>query len=279
MSDDLNGGTPADDTALFSSVVDSQPQPVPEVVTEPAPVVQQPDPQNPQPSTANPEPAIPPSRLREEADARRRAEGEVAELRGRLSAMEQRLNQPQPQTKQEPKAKRDIWDDPDGFVQDAVMPLQERFQQTLNAIAKEAAVARFTEETVNAAEKAFMEAARARTLDPADFDRVANAPNRYSAAVAWHKDQMVRQEVGTDPAAYRTRVLEEALKDPAFQARVIEAARGQAQANGNMIAQPARAQVQSLPSLNKVGAVALPENGNEASDAELFASTTRRRTG
>ena len=103
MSDDLNGGAPADDTALFSSVVDGDLQSAVQEFADPAPeIVQQPEPQNPQPNAATPEPAIPPARLREEADARRRAESEAAELRGRLAAMEQRLNQPQQQT-QEPK--------------------------------------------------------------------------------------------------------------------------------------------------------------------------------
>lgn len=267
MSDDLNGGLPADDTALFSSVVESDQQPA-----TPEPVVQQqPDPQ--------PEPAIPPSRLREEADARRKAEGEAAELRGRLAAYEQRQ-----QPKAEPQQQKPIpepWDPGyTEYVQNlAREQAEQRYAPQMLALAKDSAIARFSEEKVTAAEQAFMQAYQSRTLDQADYDRVANAPNRYAAAVAWHQNQIVRQEVGNDPTAYKTRVLDEALKDPEFQKRVIEAARTQAQAAGNVIAQPARPQAQSLPSLNKIGAVALPDSGNDASDAELFASTTRRRAG
>lgn len=278
MSDDLNGGSPADDAALFSSAVSNQPQDDPQTIaSDPAPVASQPEPQNTQPNAANPDPAIPPARLREEADARRKAENEVAELRGRLAAMEQRLNQPA-KAPEEPKAKREIWEDPDGFVADALTPVQQQLRQQAERISMRFAVKEYGQETVAAAYSALDKALEAG--DPnahAEYQRIRASDDPFDGIVQWHKRSETLREVGIDPAAYRNRVLEEALKDPEFLKRALESTRTQAQTNGNTIAQPARPQVQSLPSLNKVGSVALPDNGNEASDAEMFASATRRR--
>ncbi len=265
MSDLPNSGEPADAT-LFAEMT-GQPVPTAEPVVE-APATTQAEP------AAIVEPAIPPARLREEAEARRKAERELDELRGRLAAMEER-NKPA----EKPKAP-DFWEDPNAFVQTALSPMEERFQSQVQEMrehfSKQTAVAQHGAEVVKAAEEAVeaalrqlppeqqaqMRAARGKDLDP------------YGEMVKWNKQRMAMQEVGPDPAAYKTRVLEEAMKDPEFQKRVIEAARGQAQQTNNTITRPA---VSTLPSLSKVGAVALPDGQDEASDNELFASITKRR--
>ena len=90
-----------------------------------------------------------------------------------------------------------------------VSPAFEQFGQQLQAIAKDNAIVRFTEEKVNEAEQAFLTAMNNRSLDPADYQRVTSSPNRYAAAVQWHQRQQAQKEIGDDPAAYKTRLREE----------------------------------------------------------------------
>lgn len=267
MSDLPNSGEPADDT-LFADVTG---QTLP--VVEPAPEPLKPTPEAP----PAPEPAIPPSRLREEAEARRTAERERDELRGRLAVFEERAKP----AVEKPTAP-DFWEDPDahtdGRITSALSPLQQQVQEMREHFSKQSAIAVHGAETVQAAEAAVeaalsqlpaeqqarMRAARGQDLDP------------YGEMVKWNKNRVAMQEVGPDPAAYKARIREEALQDPEFRKLVLEAARGTAHQTNNTIT---RAPVSSLPSLNKVGAVALPDGQDEASDNELFASITKRKRG
>ena len=47
---------------------------------------------------------------------------------------------------------------------------------------------------------------RSQKLDPADYHKVANSPNRYAAAVQWHQRQLAQAEIGDDPAAYKAKL-------------------------------------------------------------------------
>jgi hypothetical protein len=268
MSDLQNSGEPADDT-LFADVT-GQTQPAPAAEVKPAPVATQPEP-NP-----TPEPAIPPARLREEAEARRKAERELDELRGRLAAIEERAK-----PAETPKAP-DFWEDADGFVANKLSPFQQQIEQQMQGMrehfSKQTAIATHGADAVQAAEAAVEEALRQLPQEQQAQMRAARGKDLdpYGEMVKWHKNKLAMQEVGPDPAAYKSRILDEALKDPEFQKRVLEAARGTAQQTNNTITRPP---VSSLPSLNKVGAVALPEGQDEASDNELFASIVKRKRG
>lgn len=270
MIDEQNSGATADDSALFESLTSSNPAPA-EVVH---PVEPTPTPVVPPEATQQPEPAIPPSRLREEADARRAAEREAAELRGRLAAFEAR-QQPAPQQQNGP----DFWENPDAYVQNVVQTnqqqLESQIQHQREIFSKMIAEQVHGKDTVDAAYQAFVQAAQTNPGALAgQYQQFMRSENPYGELVNWHKQQQVFKEVGADPSAYRAKLLEDALKDPAFLARALETARGTAQQSGNLIAKPA---VSSLPSLNKVGATALPEAASELSDAELFSRATAGR--
>src|SRR5690606_23160765 len=132
-----------------------------------------------------------------------RIEREMAELRQQITQSTKKAEPEQPAP--EP------WDP--GYTEyvqsQAAAQIEKRYASAIQAMAKETAFARHTEEVVTAAEQAFMQAVQSRTLDPADYDRVANAPNRYSAAVEWHKRQQVFSTVGNDPEAWLEKRLEE----------------------------------------------------------------------
>lgn len=101
--------------------------------------------------------------------------------------------------------------DPNAAAVNAVSPQFQQIQTTLQAFAKDNAITRFTEETVNTAEQAFLSAMNSKTLDPADYHRVVSSPNRYAAAVQWHKQQTAKAEIGDDPAAFRAKLEAEIL--------------------------------------------------------------------
>lgn len=155
---------------------------------------------------------VPHQALHAERQRSRRYSEEVADFRRQLAETNARMGQlvdavtPRPAIPAPP----DFFDNPEAAtrheVVQAVSPEFERINQTLHAIARENAFQRFDETKVNAAEQAFIGALQAGRLDPADYRRVVNSPNRYAEAVKWHQRQVARAEIGDDPSADRARI-------------------------------------------------------------------------
>lgn len=274
-----------DDKELFESAFQDE---APEQVATPEPEIPQERPrdehgrfapkaqeeaQQPAPVLEKPEPkteGIPSWRLKEEAEARRAADERANRLEREMAELRQQVTQ-QSSKKAEPEQPApEPWDP--GYTEyvqnQAAAAVQSRYEAAIQAMAKETAYARHTEEVVTAAEKAFVEANNSRTLDQADFHRVMNAPNRYSAVVEWHKRQQVFSTVGNDPNAWLEKQLEERLKDPAYQAQLIERIRGTAQPGTRPV-------TQLPPSLNKATRAAASAEDDD-SDAGLLKSALRR---
>lgn len=133
-------------------------------------------------------------------------------LKERDAAWERRLAQLTEalQPKQEPQAPPDWFENPTEAMRHQLThqlsPAFEHVNAQLQAIAKDNAVQRFTEEKVSAAEQAFLTAVQARELDPSDYEKVVSSPNRFAAAVQWHERQQINKEIGNDPAAYKARL-------------------------------------------------------------------------
>lgn len=280
MNDALTGG---DDDALFNDVISS------------GPVTVQPEPPQPEPPQLEPvappavqvtttpaapvqpsEPAIPPGRLREETEARRAAERRAIELEARLAAIE-RQQQPQ-----QPRQRADVFENPSAFVQEEVQPILDPVTQQISQMrefySRREATREHGAEKVKAAYDWIAEGIASRDPEAvAVYQRAMQSMDPFGDITRAHLQRQTFQEIGGDLNAYRQRVLDEALKDQAFQAKVLEAARAQAQAAGTTITRPAGA-VASLPSITKVGAAALSEGQQpDLSDAELFEATTSRK--
>lgn len=278
-----------DDKELFESAFKDDVIDQPEVVDTPQPDIPQErqrdehgrfapkaqEPAQPEPVQERPEPkteGIPSWRLKEEAEARRAAEERASRVEREIAELRQQLTQSTKKAEPEQPAP-EPWDP--GYTEyvqnQAAAAVQARYEAAIQAMAKETAYARHTEEVVTAAEKAFIEANNSRTLDQADFHRVMNSPNRYSAVVEWHKRQQVFSTVGNDPNAWLEKQLEERLKDPAYQAQLLDRIRGTAQP------QPGTRPVTQLPpSLNKTTRAAASAEDDDDSDAGLLKSALRR---
>ena len=165
---------------------------------------------------------VPHQALHAERQKVRRYTEEVADFRKALAetnaAFERRMGQlvEAISPRQAQPAPPDFFDNPEAAtrheVVQTVSPEFERINQTLHSFARDQAIGRFDEGKVNGAEQAFLGALRAGQLDPADYRRVVNSPNRYAEAVRWHERQAARAEIGDDPAAFKAR-LEAELRD------------------------------------------------------------------
>ncbi|WP_445215470.1 hypothetical protein ACKWRH_23610 [Bradyrhizobium sp. Pa8] len=253
----------------------------PPVVTEP-PAPTPPAGETPKPE-ARTEPkldeTIPSGRLREESEARRRAERERDDLRAQMAML---ARQQPPQQGQQQTPKIDLFENPSGFVQQELRPYLEQissdFQMQREAMSLDFALQRHGNEKVGAARQA-LEHGMARN-DPnawATYNRAMGSHDPYGVIVRWHNDGETLRSIGGDLDGYKKRVLEEALSDPDYRKRVIEAAKGQAMATGNSVARPVT--VASSPSLGNIGAGGGEAQIAEPSDADLFrqATSARRR--
>lgn len=263
MNDLTNDGAlaPADDSALFSTAVTEGLDDLPDLEPQ-APVA----PPAPTPPAA--EPAIPPARLRQEADARRFAEQRADDLARQLDA----LRKPPTEAPKRP----DVFEDPNAFldhgVREAVDPIKGEIGQLREFYSRRDAVREHGEDKVRTAFQALDQAANAGDPEAmTTVQRVKKSMDPFGDIVSWHTKQSLFSEVGSDPKAYRERVIEEALKDPEVQKRFLESTRAAAAQTGKTVVRPV---VSTLPSLTRVGAAALPDAQDE-DDATLFASVTR----
>jgi hypothetical protein len=214
-----------------------------------------------------PERGPPAWRLKEEADARRSAEQRAAQL-------EQQLQQFMRQQEQA-KAPPDIFENPGAFVDQgvrtAVDPIKQEIGQLREFYSQREAVKEHGAEKVQAAYEWMKQGMQSR--DPermAIYQRAMASFDPYGDIVGSHLKHELFQQIGTDPSAYVEKQLEERLKDPAYQAKLLERIRSATQARPNATT------TQLPPSLGRVSS-GLPRAGDEDDDSEagLFRQATR----
>jgi hypothetical protein len=268
----------ADDSSLFREAIDAptlEKFENPPLSPEPKP--EKPSGQQPPDKPEIPDAPVPAGRLREESDARRRAEREATELRARLAAYEVQPRQ------QQPDKKLDVFDNPAGFVKQEVEPLFESFRQELQmtreAMSADNAVRVFGDEKVSAARAALEQGmARHEPNAWATYQRAMASHDPYGVITRWHMDRETLTQIGGDLESYKQRILEEAMQNPEFHKRVIQAAKGQA--TGQINRPVTQSKVPTLPSLSDIGAAGADEAINEPSEEALFraAVSAKRRS-
>jgi hypothetical protein len=249
---------------------------------------------------------IPSWRMREireardaERNARLAAEQKAAALETQtqqafaaIQHLQQQLHALQNPQRQQPQTPPNMFEDPDGFtghwdqrLSAIENGLKGEFQREIRKVRLEsnlATTAHLYKEEFPEALQAFEQAA---VNDQALKHRVFGSADPGGAIVAWHKERKALQEIGGDPTSYVQRKLDEALKDPAFLAKALEAAR--AQAGGQPVVSTTTAQpaarpntvTQLPPSLRSVpGAAASSQSTGieNLNDEELFDSIARR---
>lgn len=276
-----------EDQALFDSAIADAPEtsePVNEPVAQPrddhgrfapkqqaeavAPEIKTPEPelhaQEPQPQLQG----IPPWRLKEEADARRAAEERAARLEREFEEL--RRLQVQQQPKPEPRPVPNVFEDPDGYtryVQDQQSShlhqsrMEARFELSETLMRDKMGDEKFEE---------LRKWALGKTSDPAFEAKVMGSRHPWGEASRLFDQERVLSQVGNDPNAWFEKQLEERLKDPALQTKLIERLRGNVQQSRPSV-------TQLPPSLNKATAASPPGDDDEdGSDAGLLKSALRR---
>jgi hypothetical protein len=279
MTDVTQGADAPDDASLFSDATTTTldkfenpelpKEPPKEPVKEPVKGAEPKEPvKEPPKDTDAPVPA---GRLREESEGRRRAERERDDLLRQIAAARQ------PPTQQKPP---DLFENPSNFVQSEVKPFFERMQQEMQmqreAFSEQMAVASHGRDKVQAARQALEQGmSRGDPNARSAWERAMQNPHPYDVITRWHLDNETMREVGGDLGGYKQRILEEAMKDPDFQRKVIETSKGGAQ----HVARPVTSSVPKIPSLGSVGAGSGGEADlQEPSDEQLFrAAVTARR--
>jgi hypothetical protein len=233
----------------------------PKAPEAPAPVVQETAPE-PTVETAPQKPEshqVPSWRLAEEATRRREAEQQLQEMRAEMRAIQQQqlMLQQRVAPQQAPQEPIDPFADPNGFAQS----IQQGFEGKLKELQLQHSLqfARFAhKETFDQAYESFVDHAH-KTRDQVTYARVMNAADPGEALVQWYKERQLHNELGgSDLNSFLAKRQEEWLKDPAVQAKVIEAFKATQQQTqpGNITNLP--------PSLSKVASAS--PNFNENSD-------------
>lgn len=248
---------------------------------EAAPTQQQPMEQE-QVTETRDEAQVPSWRLRELREQREAAEQRAQEAnrlayqhQQQMQALQRELAELR-RPKQEPV---DFFQNPEAALQQSLNPLQSQFQTEVQDLRRELsearAIAKYGMEAFDAMQTELNAAMMSNDPDIQNLRvQVFNSRDPAGVAMQWFQQRKVMREVGNDPAAYKARIMEEALKDPAHLAKAIEAARQQSSAS---VQNGSRPNVQLPPSLNKVAAAArtIGDDEGDLSDASLFRHATR----
>lgn len=263
------------DDQLFNDAVGDEPEvpetPAAEVIEQPetpvAEVVAEKPTEGEKPAVDDNAPLVPSWRLREINEEKRT----LAEKVAALEAEKSRWQQPKPAepTKEEKEAakaaKPDPLLDPEGYEAYLEAKVEAKFLNDRRETSLQRAADAHPEEFKEAY------AAAQKAVDPALRARMQASNDPGKTLLSWHREEKVKAEVGNDPAAYKQRLRDEALKDPEFRKAAMEAWRAEAptQTNG-------RPNIQLAPSMSGVSraSAALRSANDDVSDAELFDLTT-----
>lgn len=252
---------------------------------EAAPIQQQaePTPEPPQPIPDKDEAQVPSWRLRELREQREKAEERAREFELRSRQTEERLAALQRQWEQSQQPKQepvDFFADPNAAFEQRLTPIESRFEQMASRLVLRASKAEAVA-THGAAEVKEMEQAVGKAMQEGHPEmqslsiQMRNSDDPVGLAMNWYKRDKLLKETGGDITNYRSKLETDLLKDPAFLAKALDAARAQA-------GQPGKPNpVQIPPSLNKATGAAGngPDDVGDMSDASLWAAAkpTRRR--
>lgn len=249
---------------------------------DPTPAPAQPQPQ-PEPQPDHRIPLAEHLREREERQAAQRERDEARKRLDDLTRQLEEMRRPKPQAPQRPDPFADPGAYADHVARETVDPVRQAQDQMRDQFSRLLASEKYGEETVNAAYAALEAEVRANPTARYEAQRIWESQHPYGALVKWHQSQTALKEIGSDPAAYRKKVMDELLKDPEHRKAVMAAIEAEARGNPNPAnpAQPRPTNVTRLPpSLNRIAsaAPAAPAGGEEAiSDRELFSHATARR--
>jgi hypothetical protein len=276
--------TPRDPRGRFASKAkdaDAAPTQQPaETQNEPSDPSRDPASQAHQPE--HPDAPIPSWRARELREQREAAERRASDIGRHYQALERQFHAMAAQLNAltpRPQAEPDLFADPDAFIRTKVEPVRQQvgaeLGQMREGFSRLIASEKYGEDAVQAAYDELdrqMQAGGARY----EFARIMASPHPFGELVKWHKAHQARLTVGDDPKAWFESELEQRLKDPAEQARMLERIRGAVSVPAHQAGGRAAPLVQLPPSLSRVPSAApFGADDGDGSDLNLYRYATR----
>lgn len=224
---------------------------------------------------------IPSWRLREEREAKAEALKALevektarAQHAAEMADLRRQLAQLQKPVEQKPEEEPDPLLDPKGFRDH----IERKFSERLLNQQRDMDMRMAHRQHGELFEKAYNEAQNALAQGDVQLRALMNqTATPGDTLVDWYRQRQTLREVGPDPAAYRQKMLDEALKDPAYLAKAVEAARAAAGGTSANPSTNSRPKIELPPSLaGAARADAVAFDDNDISDAALFNHATRR---
>jgi hypothetical protein len=242
----------------------------PEATSQEVPVANAPEPQ-PEAEPHKEEGARVPSwRLAEESQRRRDAEQALNDLRNEMRQIQMQIQmQRQPAQQQEAAPEVDIFADPQGFVQ----TIRSEYQRELQALRLENSLERADQRHGDVFRRAYDAFTNhiTNTRDQATYQRVMMSGDPGKSLVDWYNhEELSKQLGGSDLQSFLEKQKQEWMKDPAYQAQVIEAFKATQQA------QPTTKVTNLPPSLSKAPAGQSAHDGTINSMADVYKYATGR---
>lgn len=247
-----------------------QPEALPPVATAPEPPPVDPAAPPQEPTVLNEHGnRVPLSELLEQRERRQAAERKAEEAERRYQELERQLRQSQQPRTPPP----DVLENPQAFAGHLEQAMEQRFRGMMVNMSFD--MVRESNPTgFQAAWGALQD--QIRSGNSRIRDEIISSPNPGSALMRWHQREETIRQIGDGGLdAYRQRTLDEAMKDPNFRTRAMEAWRTEAQQTQTSASSPPP----SIPSLNRTTGASRQLDQSAVSGAELFeaASAPRRR--
>ena len=189
------GTTSRDDKGRFAAKTEpaAGPTPAPQAAPTPENAEQQPN------------GFVPIKALDAERGKRKELEDQMQELRAQVA----RLSTPQ-KPAEPPAPPPTLWDAPDEFIASQLTPVQQQMADMREFVSENMAIQAHGAETVEAAKKAAEQIARTPEGQQM-ISRLLQSRHPYDDLVKWHKSQSILSEIGTDPEAYKQKIIQEYL--------------------------------------------------------------------
>lgn len=201
---------------------------------------------------------IPLTELLNEREKRQNAERERQAYEQQLYQLQQQLQQ-----YQQPQEPIDIFADPQAYTQSIESTVSEK----LRAMEANFSLRLAHYKHGDTFTEAFKEVMQRSLQDPMR-QQVIQSPDPGETLVQLYQRERTLREVGTDPAAFRQKVMEDALNDPQFLAQALEKAKGAARTHPTQ-------KIDLPPSLNKVASAASATGDDDFSDRGVYSYATR----
>lgn len=182
--------------------------PEPAVETPPAPEPQADTGAPASPPEVKPEEqphTVPISAILDEREKRQIAQRELEDTRRKLAEYEAAKSHPIPDPAEDPRA----------FAAYQQQAFEQRMWNERLNMSETMERQKHGDAVVDEAREAFAQAVKA---SPALYSDMQRQPNPYAFVVQWHQRQKLIDEIGNDPAAYRTRMMEQIKAELAAQA-------------------------------------------------------------